>query len=58
MNVFDGVVGPLVRDLFDLGRAVVVEVWHHPFPYVVLLAVLPALGLWGRFCLRFAPEDA
>jgi len=57
VNLFDGIVGPLIRDLIDLGREVVVEVWHHPFDYAVLLALLPALGLWGRFCLRFAPED-
>jgi hypothetical protein len=58
MNVLDDIVGPLVRDLIDLGRAVIAEVWHHPFEYAVLLVLLPALAVWGRFCLRFAPEDA
>lgn len=58
MNVLDRIVGPLVRDPFDLGRAIVVEVWHHPFIYGVVVALLPALALWGCFCLRFAPEDA
>jgi hypothetical protein len=56
MTLFDGIVGPLVRGLFNLGRAVVLEVWRHPFPYAVTLALLPAFALWGRFCLRVAPE--
>lgn len=57
MTLFADMLGPLVRDLFDLGRELVVEVWHHPFDYAVLLALLPAAILWGRFCLRFAPSE-
>jgi hypothetical protein len=68
MTLFGDMVGPLVRDLFDLvtrsaqylfriGQIVVLEVWHHPFPYAVSLGLSLALTLWGRFCLRFVPED-
>jgi hypothetical protein len=56
MTLFGDMLGPLVRDLFDLGRAVALEAWRHPFPYAVTFVLLPALALWGRFCLRFAPE--
>lgn len=56
MTLFADMLAPLVRDLFDLGREVAVEVWRHPFDYAVMLTLLPALALWGRFCLRFAPE--
>ena len=58
MTLFGDMLGPLVRGLFDLGRAVTLEVWRHPFDYAVLLALLLAIMLWGFFCLRFAPEDA
>lgn len=57
MTLFADMLAPLVRDLIDLGREVVVEVWHHPFPYAITFALLPAMALWGRFCLRFAPQE-
>lgn len=57
MTLFADMLWPLVRDLFDLGRELVVETWRHPFDYAVLLVFLPALVLWGRFCLRCAPAE-
>jgi hypothetical protein len=58
MTLFGDMLAPLIRDLIVLGREIVGEIWHHPFPYVVTFALLPAMVLWGYFCLRFASEDA
>lgn len=57
MTLFADMVNSLVRDLFDLGWEVVVEVWRHPLIYAVLLVLLPADILWGWFCVRLVPED-
>jgi hypothetical protein len=57
MTLFGDMIGWLIGSVVDLGREIAAEVWRHPQPYAVTAALLPALALWGVFCVRLAPEE-
>lgn len=48
----------LIKYTFEFVQFIVTGIWHHPFEYGVVAALIVAIALWGKVCMRFLPDDS